>query len=69
LQDEYSDPAAGSVIASDFYNSSALMPLDDDAIVKKVQANIAMCEPQFAAAKVGGMGVMCCRVTPSSIMQ
>ncbi|KAJ9522148.1 hypothetical protein QJQ45_005136 [Haematococcus lacustris] len=51
LQDEYRD-AAGTVITSDFYNASALLPLSDEAIVERVHQHLITCEPAFREAKV-----------------
>ena len=51
LHDEYKD-ADGTVVASDFYNSSELMPLSDEEIVARVKQNLQACVPGFAAAQV-----------------
>ncbi|EFN58666.1 hypothetical protein CHLNCDRAFT_29963 [Chlorella variabilis] len=57
LQDEYKDEP-GTVIAADFYGASRLLPLSDEDIVKKVQSNIARCEPAFRDAKVEDAAVL-----------
>jgi uncharacterized protein with NAD-binding domain and iron-sulfur cluster len=59
LQDEYKDQP-GTVIAADFYNSTSLMPLSDDEIIKKVQANMALCESQLGEAKITDSAVVKC---------
>ena len=51
MQDEYRH-ADGTCIAADFYHANELLPLSDEEIVAKVHRNLAICEPQFAAAKV-----------------
>ena len=56
---EYGD-AEGSVISADFYNSSQLMPLSDDAIVARVASHIAKCEPGFEGARVVDSAVVRC---------
>ena len=50
LQDEYA-AAHGTVLAADFYHANTLLPLSDEEIVARVMANVAACEPAFAAAK------------------
>ncbi|KAI7840340.1 hypothetical protein COHA_006122 [Chlorella ohadii] len=57
LQDEYKNEP-GTVIAADFYGSSRLLPLSDEDIIRKVQANIAECEPAFREAKVVDAAVL-----------
>ncbi|KAI3436402.1 hypothetical protein D9Q98_005819 [Chlorella vulgaris] len=57
LQDEYKGEP-GTVIAADFYGASRLLPLSDEDIVRKVQSNIARCEPAFAEAQVVDSAVL-----------
>lgn len=57
LQDEYKNEP-GTVIAADFYGASRLLPLSDEDIIRKVQANIAECEPAFREAKVVDAAVL-----------
>ena len=49
--DEFQDEP-GTVIAADFYGASSILPLTDEEIINRVQRNIAVCEPQFAGARV-----------------
>lgn len=39
-------------MSADFYGASSLLPLDDDAILKKVVSNISACDKGFAEAKI-----------------
>lgn len=57
LQDEYKD-AAGSVVASDFYGASELLPLSDEAIVARVVSHLRECEPGFRSAQVVDSAVL-----------
>jgi uncharacterized protein with NAD-binding domain and iron-sulfur cluster len=51
LHDEWKD-APGSVIEADFYHANQLLPMDDKAIITKVQQDLATCIPQFRHANV-----------------
>jgi uncharacterized protein with NAD-binding domain and iron-sulfur cluster len=51
LHDEYRHES-GSVIEADFYHANQLIPLDDEAIVAKVQKDLATCVPEFRNAKI-----------------
>lgn len=51
LHDEYRE-APGTVVEADFYHANQLLPLDDEAIVRLVQQDIATCIPAFAKAQV-----------------
>jgi len=44
--------------SADFYGASSMLPLSDEAIVKKTLANISACEPAFADAKVVDSAVL-----------
>lgn len=57
LHDEYKEES-GTVIAADFYGATRLLPLTDEEIVRKVQSNIALCEPAFREAKVVDSAVL-----------
>jgi len=55
--DEFkNDP--GTVIAADFYGASSLLPLSDKEILRKVQRNMALCEPAFASAEIVDSAVL-----------
>ncbi|CAN0441886.1 unnamed protein product, partial [Hapterophycus canaliculatus] len=46
-QDEYRD-SEGSVVASDFYHASELLPLSDEEIVDRVHKTyLSTCVPEF----------------------
>jgi uncharacterized protein with NAD-binding domain and iron-sulfur cluster len=51
LHDAYRDEA-GSVIEVDFYHANQFLPMDDDAIVQRVQQDLTTCVPGFRDAKV-----------------
>ncbi|MGI0486493.1 hydroxysqualene dehydroxylase [Pantanalinema rosaneae CENA516] len=51
LHDEWRD-APGSVIEADFYHANQLLPMDDRAIVAKVQRDLTTCIPTFGSAHV-----------------
>jgi uncharacterized protein with NAD-binding domain and iron-sulfur cluster len=51
LQDEYRDEP-GSVIEVDFYHANQLLPLDDEQLVAIAHRDLAVCVPEFRAAKV-----------------
>lgn len=57
LHDEYKNEP-GTVVAADFYGATRLLPLTDEEIVKKVQSNMATCEPAFRDAKVVDAAVL-----------
>ena len=61
MQDEYRNEP-GSVIGSDFYGATELLGLSDDAIVKKVVANISRCDPRMQGAKVSNHVPSCCSI-------
>ena len=46
------DEPQGSVLACDFYNAGALVPLDDAEIVSRLLSLLAKAEPQFAGVQV-----------------
>lgn len=47
LQDEYRD-SEGSVVASDFYHASELLPLSDEEVVERVHKTyLSTCVPEF----------------------
>jgi uncharacterized protein with NAD-binding domain and iron-sulfur cluster len=59
LNDEYKgDGVQGSVVAADFYGASELLPLDDDAIVRRVVSHLRECEPGFRDAQVVDSAVL-----------
>ncbi|CAN0509208.1 unnamed protein product, partial [Scytosiphon promiscuus] len=46
-QDEYRD-SEGSVVASDFYHASELLPLSDEEVVERVHKTyLSTCVPEF----------------------
>jgi uncharacterized protein with NAD-binding domain and iron-sulfur cluster len=51
LHDEYQQES-GSVIEVDFYHANQLLAMSDHEIVHKVQQDLRVCVPAFAAAKV-----------------
>eukprot|EP00798_Chlamydomonas_sp_ICE-L_P018499 gene18499-24997_t len=51
LQDEYKDEP-GTVISSDFYNASALLPLTDEEVIQRVRSHVEKCEPGFKGAEL-----------------
>ncbi|GAP98760.1 hydroxysqualene dehydroxylase [Leptolyngbya sp. NIES-2104] len=51
LHDEWRNEP-GSVIEADFYHANQLLPMDDAAIIAKVQRDLAVCVPEFRTAKV-----------------
>eukprot|EP00752_Nemacystus_decipiens_P011813 g10482.t1 len=52
MQDEYRD-SEGSVVASDFYHASELLPLSDEEIVERVHKTyLSTCVPEFRDCKV-----------------
>jgi uncharacterized protein with NAD-binding domain and iron-sulfur cluster len=51
LHDEYRD-AKGTVIEADFYHANQLIAMSDEAIVAKVQRDIATCVPAVGTAQV-----------------
>lgn len=56
LSDEYK--GGNSVVASDFYNATELLPLPDDAIVARVLSHLRECEPRFRDAQVVDSAVL-----------
>lgn len=51
LHDQYQDEK-GSVIEVDFYHANQLLPMSDEAIVKKVHQDLITCIPDFATAEI-----------------
>ncbi|CAN0098632.1 unnamed protein product [Scytosiphon promiscuus] len=52
MQDEYRD-SEGSVVASDFYHASELLPLSDEEVVERVHKTyLSTCVPEFKDCKV-----------------
>ena len=51
LHDEWKE-ADGSVIEVDFYHANQLLPMSDEAILAKVQQDLASCVPAFKEANV-----------------
>lgn len=52
LHDGYRSEGQGSVIASDFYNASSLMCMDDEEIARTVKRNVDRSEPGFSNCSV-----------------
>lgn len=51
LHDAYREEP-GSVIEVDYYHANQLLPMSDEAIIAKVQRDLAVCIPAFAQARV-----------------
>jgi uncharacterized protein with NAD-binding domain and iron-sulfur cluster len=51
LHDQYQDEK-GSVIEVDFYHANQLLPMSDEAIIKKVHQDLITCIPDFATAEI-----------------
>ncbi|AFY90931.1 hydroxysqualene dehydroxylase [Chroococcidiopsis thermalis] len=51
LHDEYRD-VPETVIEADFYHANQLLPMSDEEIVQMVQDYLAICVPEFRAAKI-----------------
>jgi uncharacterized protein with NAD-binding domain and iron-sulfur cluster len=51
LHDDYGEEP-GSVIEADFYHANQLLPMSDDQVIRKVQADLATCLSDFHSAKV-----------------
>lgn len=51
LHDQYQDEK-GSVIEVDFYHANQLLPMSDEAIIKKVHQDLITCIPDFATTEI-----------------
>ena len=58
MQQEEFKNEPGTVIGADFYGASSMLPLSDEEILKKVQRNLALCEPAFASAEIVDSAVL-----------